>query len=135
GAMPATDTTVRGYTLTASSGTYTPITGTNSTATGDDGSQTNIPIGFTFNYGGANHTAFSINTNGFIRLNTTIFSFPYTNDMANTSNTNVIAPLWDDNNRGSGSISYSTTGTAPNRVLTVQWSNVAVGGGGSTGNS
>lgn len=120
------------YTFAASSGTYVPLTGgTNSTAIGDDGTETNIPIGFNFAYNGSTFTTFGISTNGTIQLGTTATSF--TNNLA--TNANVIAPMWDDNNRGTGTISYLTTGTAPNRVLTVEWSSIAIGGGGSSANS
>ena len=59
---------VSSYAFAESTETYAQITGTTSTATGDDGTQTNIPIGFTFNYGGVNYTAFGVSTNGIIRL-------------------------------------------------------------------
>jgi trimeric autotransporter adhesin len=124
--------TVNGYGFVASSGTYTPLTGgTNSTATGDDGTETNIPIGFDFGYNSSTFNTFGISTNGTIQLGGTATSF--TNNLA--TNANVIAALWDDNNRGTGAISYLTSGTAPNRVLTVEWSSIALGGGGSSANS
>jgi hypothetical protein len=117
------------YSFAASTGTYTPLVGgTNSTATGDDGTQTSIPIGFTFPYNNTTFTTFGISTNGTIQLGTTATSFG--NSLATI--TNVIAPMWDDNNRATGAISYLMTGTAPNRVLTVEWNNIAIGGGGST---
>jgi hypothetical protein len=123
---------VSSYSFAASSGTYTPLTGgTNSTATGDDGTQTSIPLGFTFNYNGAAFTTFGISTNGTIQLGTTATS--WTNSLA--TNNNVIAPFWDDNNRNTGLISYLVTGTAPNRVMTIDWNNVSISGGGSSSNS
>jgi hypothetical protein len=37
----------------------------------------------------------------------------------------TIAPLWDDLSIGStGKISYLTTGTVGNRVLTIEWLNM-----------
>ncbi|GAA4039582.1 hypothetical protein GCM10022388_00080 [Flavobacterium chungnamense] len=128
---PVVNTTPANYSFSASAETYTPIVGgTNSTATGDDGTQNSIAIGFPFSYGGSNFTTFSISTNGTIRLGAAATS--YTNGLA--SNTNVLAAMWDDNHRGTGSISYQTSGTTPNRVLTIQWSNVAIGGGGTNAN-
>lgn len=127
---PTVNTSVANYSFAASSGTYAPLVGgTNSTATGDDGSQNSISIGFPFVYNGTSYTTFSINTNGFIKIGATVQSSPWVNGLA--TNTNIVGAFWDDNNRSSGSISYSTTGTAPNRVLTVQWANVAIGGGGN----
>ncbi|RAR47505.1 GEVED domain-containing protein, partial [Flavobacterium lacus] len=128
---------VSAYTLAESTETYAQITGTTSTATSDDGTQTNVPIGFTFSFGGATYTAVGITTNGMIRLgsnstNTAIAS-GWTNLLGNTAVLRpLIAPFWDDNNLSTGTIRYSTTGTAPNRVFSVNWHNTKVGGGGST---
>lgn len=127
-----TSTTVPMYTFNSSVDTYVPLTGgTASTAIGDDGTQLNTPIGFNFIYSGQSFSTFGISTNGTIQLGTTATS--YGNGLATIAN--VIAPLWDDNHLSAGAITYLTTGTAPNRVLTVQWANVSVGGGGSTANS
>ncbi|UGS20197.1 T9SS-dependent choice-of-anchor J family protein [Flavobacterium cyclinae] len=128
---------VSSYSFTESTETYAQITGTTSTATGDDGTQTNIPIGFTFNFGGVNYTAFGISTNGIIRLGSnatdTAIASGWTNALSNTAgNRPLIAPFWDDNNMTGGEIRYSLTGTAPNQVLTVNWHNSKIGGGGST---
>lgn len=123
---------VKDYSFSASTGTYAPLVGgTNSTATGDDGTQTSIPLGIPFTYNGQSFTTFGISTNGTIQLGTSATSF--TNSLS--GNANVIAPFWDDNNRNTGTISYLVTGTAPNRVLTVDWNNVSVSGGGSSTNS
>lgn len=131
------------YTFSASSGTYTPISGTAVTlvsagvtdaTAADEGYANNIPIGFTFNYNGVNYTTVHINTNGFLALGTP-FTTPangyYANTLSSgpvvvTSSRPVIAPLWDDLDMditADNSISYSTSGTAPNRVFTVQYSN------------
>lgn len=127
-----------GYSFSESAGTYAALGGTNATATGDDGIQNGIAIGFNFVFGGATYTHFSITTNGFIKLGTaatTITTGPsnYTNGLSNTAtNRPLIAAFWDDNNRGTGAISYAVSGTAPNQVLTVDWNNVNIGGDGST---
>lgn len=121
------------YTFAQSTETYAQITGTTSTATGDDGSQNAIAIGFTFNFGGANYTTFSVNANGFIRLGANIAGSPWTNSTANATNQSpLIAPFWDDNNLSTGTIRYTTSGSAPNRVLTINWHQFKIGGGGST---
>jgi hypothetical protein len=118
------------YTFANSTSPYTPLSGgTNSTATGDDGIQTDVPIGFTFNYNGTNFTTFGISTNGTIQLGGTATSF----SNALISNSNVIAPMWDDNNRTTGSISYLLSGSPGSQVMTIDWNNVAIGGSGSTG--
>jgi len=128
---------VSGYGFTETTETYAQITGTTSTATGDDGTQTNIPIGFNFNFGGVDYTAFGISTNGIIRLgssaaNTTIGTGWVNELISSAPNRPLIAPFWDDNHLSTGTIRYSLTGSAPNQVLTVNWHNMKVGGGGST---
>lgn len=126
------------YSLTESTEEYTPLQGTNSTAINSNGNQDNIPIGFTFNYSNVNYTTFSISTGGFIRLGGPIILASYaaiTNALkANSTQKPVIAPLWDRHNRGTGTISYSVTGIAPNRVLIVDWNNINIGGEGLVSN-
>jgi hypothetical protein len=124
---------VSSYAFTESTETYAQITGTTSTATGDDGSQNTIAIGFTFKFGGVDYTTFSVNTNGWIRLGNTIGTGSFTNSLANAATYRpLIAVFWDDNNMTGGEIRYSVTGTAPNQVLTVNWHNSKIGGFGST---
>lgn len=128
------------YSFAVATETYAQITGTTSTATGDDGTQSDISIGFTFKFGGLDYTKFGISTNGIIRLgtnaSTTSFSSAHSNSFS-TSNANIplIAAFWDDNNLSTGTIRYSLTGTAPNQVLTINWHDTKVGGGGSTSGS
>ncbi|MCX6268970.1 MAG: fibronectin type III domain-containing protein [Bacteroidetes bacterium] len=124
------------YGFAGSSVTYTVITGTTlgSDAIGDDKGIGNLPIGFNFNYNGANHTIFGARSNGLIELdqaNTLLSGFSI-NALASTAN--CIAPLWDDNNTTGGSIIYATTGSVGSRVLTVQWTGMHVGGAGSGSN-
>ncbi|MCX6303729.1 MAG: choice-of-anchor J domain-containing protein [Bacteroidetes bacterium] len=123
---------VSAYSFAQSSGTYTAITGTASTASGDDGTQSSLPIGFTFTYNGVSHTTFSITTNGCITLTNAAPGSWWTNTLAAAPATNCIAPLWDDNNLSGGTIIYSTTGTAGSMVCTVQWTNCHIGGSGSS---
>jgi len=123
---------VPSYVFSTATNPFIPLVGgTASTATGDDGTQTAIPIGFDFTFNGNNFSAFSISTNGVLKLGTSANDF--TNALATMAN--VIAPMWDDNNIGVGAITYLVTGTAPNRVLTVDWNNVSIGGGGSVSGS
>jgi hypothetical protein len=124
---------VSSYAFAESTEAYAQITGTTSTATGDDGSQNTIAIGFTFKFGGVDYTTFSVNTNGWIRLGNTIGTGSFTNSLANAATYRpLIAVFWDDNNMTGGEIRYSVTGTAPNQVLTVNWHNSKIGGFGST---
>ena len=110
------------YSFSQSSGSYSEISGTTvSTATWDDESSSVINIGFTFNYNGNNYTQFSINNNGFIGLGGTAVSSSYTPISTGSSN-NVISVFGRDLQGQTGSsIQYLLSGSAPNRVLTIQW--------------
>jgi GEVED domain/Secretion system C-terminal sorting domain len=129
---------VSSYSFAESAGAYSALGGTNSTATGDDGIQNGIPIGFNFVFGGTTYTHFCITTNGFIKLGNaattiTTLSANYTNSLSNAAtNRPLIAAFWDDNHRNTGTINYTTSGTAPNQVLTVDWNSVNIGGDGAT---
>ena len=129
--------TVRTYSFSSANGTYNSITGTTSTAVGNEGRENGIPIGFNLFYGGIGFTHFCVSTNGFIKLGigTTTFG---ANDNYNSLNNDpspnpfypLIAGFWDDNNTNTGSIFYATTGAVGSRVLTVQWGNINIGSGG-----
>ncbi len=127
------DTLIADYTFLGSSGTYTPISGTSVTfSTQDDDGVFNLPIGFTFNHRGKNYTTFGVSTNGYVQLGAT--STPSVISNALATNVDIIAALWDDNNMTGGSVQYITTGSMPNRVLTVQWTGMHVGSSGSASN-
>lgn len=121
------------YSFAGSTGTYTPITGTTlgSSSIGDDVGIGNLPIGFTFPYNGNTFTVFGARSNGLIELGQTGATLTGFSGNSLSGNANCIAPLWDDNNTTGGSIIYATTGVAPNRVLTVQWTGMHVAGAGS----
>ncbi|MBL7925958.1 MAG: T9SS type A sorting domain-containing protein [Bacteroidia bacterium] len=133
--VPWTTPLVNTYGFAGSSGTYTAISGTAVTfGSQDDGYTGNLPIGFTFNYNGANQTVFAVSPNGWVQLGQTGSSSTGFFSNALASNALFIAPLWDDNNITGGNVQYSTSGTAPNRVLTVQWTALHTGSSGSTTN-
>ncbi|MDB5233775.1 MAG: hypothetical protein JWR44_768 [Hymenobacter sp.] len=126
-------------------GTYTDIaTATASTviptANTDDDNSVAQPIGFTFTFNGTAFTQFVLNTNGLIRLGSagpsSAAAFPpyaQTPELGpisgtNAADINLIAPFNLDLGPGTaGGTEYRvvTTGTAPNRVCTIQWKNVA----------
>ena len=124
------------YAFSESTESYVAVSGTNSTATGDDGIQSAIPIGFTFNFDGTNYTDFGVSTNGWMKLGATAITTGapnYTNGLSNSAaNRPLIAAFWDDNHRNTGSMQYAVTGSAPNRILEVGWNNVNIGGSGAT---
>ena len=110
------------YSFGYGSSAYSEITdGTLSTATGDDGGE-NISLPFVFVYNGLPYASARISTNGWLEMGTTYTGTGWLNDIASTFSKPLLCPLWDDLKRdASSTISYKTSGAAPNRVFTVQW--------------
>jgi hypothetical protein len=95
-----------------------------------------LPIGFNFTYNGRTYDRFAVNTNGWIVLGQST-STPAVNTNSSSGYTpisststapaalqNRIAGFARDLQGQTGStLRYQTIGTAPNRVLVVQWSN------------
>ena len=126
-------------------GTYTDIATVASstvivTANTDDDNSAAQPIGFTFNFNSTAFTQFVLNTNGLIRLGSiapaSAMAFspfaqaPESGPVSgnNAADINLIAPFNLDLGPGTGGgteYRVVTTGTAPNRVCTIQWKNVA----------
>ncbi|ESU19283.1 hypothetical protein FCR2A7T_27080 [Flavobacterium cauense R2A-7] len=119
------------YAFSNSMGTYTEMSGAATLLTAVRADSYLSPaqnIGFTFVYEGVNYTQFKMGSNGFISLNTTGTAVLTTNDLstANATSRPIIAPLWDDLDGATPASSvagYEVTGSAPNRVLTVEWRN------------
>jgi hypothetical protein len=114
------------YQFSAFSGTYNEITGgTALTAIEDDDALSGaIPIGFTFNYCGTDYTQLIACSNGWLSFNTSITS-SYTGNSASSANDikPALFPLWDDISGDNATARYITTGTAPNRVFTIEYKN------------
>ena len=135
GIQSFTTPTPSAYGFVGSTGAYSSISGTTlTTATTDDNGVGNLPIGFSFNFNGANHTIFGMRTNGLIELDQATATLSGFSSNALASSANCIAPLWDDNNTVGGTMIYATTGPVGSRVLTAQWTAMHVGGAGSTTN-
>jgi hypothetical protein len=85
-----------------------------------------IPIGFDFKYNGNTYSTVTIGVDGVISFTAT--NLNGINDLAGTSTAqrNVVAPFWDDFviTTSTGSISYKTYGTAPNRGFMVEWRDI-----------
>ncbi|HNQ43134.1 MAG TPA: hypothetical protein PKI59_01840, partial [Candidatus Cloacimonadota bacterium] len=110
------------YSFIATTGAYVPITGTviDNIST-DDALSSTISIGFSFPYGDVAYTDVMVSSNGWIGLGNGFDNSWLINQLVSTSVCPVIAPLWDDTSLAEGAASYLTTGTAPNRVFTVQY--------------
>lgn len=119
------------YVFSQSTEIYTPTVGIISTASGDDGSQNTIPIGFDFIFGGQTYSTFSISTNGFIRLGDIIPNISISNLFSSSvPQRPLIAPFWDDHNRNTGSIQYNVSGITPDRILEIGWDSINLGNNG-----
>lgn len=134
---------VANYTPTRTTGiTYNSISTTGVSFIGwrngtdiDDNRSGLTPIGFTFYYLGTPYTTFNISTNGFIDLSSSTATgsgtgaYGYVNTQFSATGGTLLslAPLYDDLTAplAGGSVAsnfkYLTTGSAPNRVLTVEW--------------
>ncbi len=115
------------YQYSTGTTTFIPITAGNGFAlTGglNDGYSNPVPIGFSFNYLGTAYDSFQVSTNGFIRLGSGLTSAISGNALSGLVR-GIIAPVWDDLSiQDSASLQYVVTGSAPNRVLTIEWRNV-----------
>jgi hypothetical protein len=120
--------TVRCDSYSVASITYAPLatTGT-SISLGDDQVSGAIPIGFNFNFFCNTYTNAYISSNGFITFNATSGSGCCSGQaIPNASDPNdLIALAWDDlYPPGAGSITYYTTGVAPNRQFVVNYNGI-----------
>ncbi len=109
---------------------FVPIAGTVVALT-DDSFSPAEPIGFTFNYYGTDFTTVRICSNGFLSFVGDSTSFNPTALPTSSTPNNMIAGDWTDLNPSlGGTISFTTTGAAPNRVFTAEWLNIQHFGGG-----
>ncbi|MCF8218966.1 MAG: T9SS type A sorting domain-containing protein [Bacteroidales bacterium] len=122
------------YTLSENVQSYTSLTNvtTISFSSQVDANSAVIPIGFDFSFDGNQYSNFSVNSNGLIKLGSTAISG---NNSANDLNNNiasgnypVIAPYWDELMlpNSNSSVAYTTTGTAGNRILKIEFRNVGL---------
>jgi PKD repeat protein len=107
---------------------YAPITGTGtSVVLSDDEVSLGLPIGFSFNFYCNDYTTFYISSNGFLTFtndpNSGCCSGQLIPDLVSPNN--LVAFVWDDMYPpGNGSIDYFTTGTAPNRQLVMNFTDI-----------
>ena len=108
--------------------TYSELTGATNIVAGGSavGAASTVQnIGFTFNYQGVNYTQFSANAAGLMKLGSVAVTNEYANTFGTITNIPKITAWWDTlyttTAASGGGVSYLLTGTAPNRVLTVQW--------------
>ena len=87
-------------------------------------------IGFDFWLMGIRYANFSVNSNGLMRLGKTVVSNTGTNSMATGTNLPLLTAFWDNLNSYSTSatsrVRSKVIGSAPNRVLTVEWKDFVI---------
>lgn len=109
---------------TSTGATLDPMAGaTQLIGTGvDDAGSALTNIGFTFVYETLNYTQFSVTPDGFLKLGSPAAVDQFTNAITSGTNVPKLFPLWDDVATGTtGAVNYVVTGSAPNRILKVQW--------------
>jgi len=110
------------YSFSATTETYAAITGTSiPTALGDNVISNPVDIGFDFAYGTNTYSQVKVSSNGYVTLGTAPGSSP--NNALVSNICPVLAPLWDDNYL-QGSAQWLLSGTAPNRVFTIQFTSM-----------
>ncbi|MCX6162100.1 MAG: hypothetical protein NTV87_12315, partial [Ignavibacteriae bacterium] len=118
---------VKTYVWSQSTSTYTSIssTGTFVISGSDDNSFAGLPIGFNFIWAGPQiYNTFGLNSNGWISMGSVLPVNSYVPLSTGTTNNVISAFTRDLQGLAAGNgIYYQTTGTAPNRVLTVEWKN------------
>lgn len=130
------------YSSIASTGNAIDSWRNNTTLMQDDNRSNQTDIGFDFWYNGLRYTKFSVSTNGYVDFSSSTadggpvagaYGYDNTQFTGNGSGTWLaLAPFYDDMTAQGGtnalgnSIKYLVTGTAPNRVLTIEWINMAV---------
>jgi len=88
----------------------------------DDATSAAQNIGFTFTYDCVDYTQFMASSNGWMVLGTGMTGSGVSNALATTGQGPILAPLWDDmKTSSSGNVNYKLTGSAPNRILTIEW--------------
>ncbi len=114
------------YVFSVDSGTYTEIDGTHLIDEGET-NETNagVAIGFDFIYNGEVFTQFGACSNGFLNIGDGTVS-SRSNDLSSSYYNPIVAALWDYQRVGydTGEVSYALEGTAPNRILKVQFHNM-----------
>ena len=118
---------VSDYTFASAPGTYTEISEGTVLLSGvpaDTNPSFNaIPLGFSFDFDGNAYTTVSVAENGFMALGDVVASSNLAISAATGTNNVIVAFNRDLVPRADGELMYLLSGTAPNRVFTVQWKN------------
>lgn len=122
-------TSAAAYPFVASNKTFNYLTsGTAVTAFGswDDGYVTGIPIGFPFTFCGVTYNDVTAHTNGYMCFGANTNMYLGWSSAALTYMGPAVFAMWHDGmgqNATATPVTYQTTGTAPNRVFTLEFRN------------
>ncbi|WP_312074791.1 T9SS type A sorting domain-containing protein [Chryseobacterium sp.] len=125
------------YSFVQSAGTFTPISGTvlgsatgNTSATNLNSEVFPLTLPFGFNFNQTVYNAVNVSSNGFVTFGATAPSATNTTPISSAAAYEGAVSVWGrdissffDVSSKSGSISWETIGTAPNRELVIQWTN------------
>lgn len=101
------------------------IAATTNTGISQDDQVVSIPIGFSFSFYGNSYTTVNVSSNGNLQFTTSDNEYSNTCPLPDPALQRMIAPWWDDlYPPGGGQVLYIRTGSAPNRVFTVEWRNI-----------
>ena len=83
------------------------------------------PIGFDFVFQGKTYSSFSVNAAGLLKLGSVAVTTESANNASSITNTPKLYAWWDATATmaaaNGGGVTFALSGSAPNRVLTVQW--------------
>ncbi|OYQ47197.1 beta strand repeat-containing protein, partial [Flavobacterium aurantiibacter] len=97
-------------------------------AVDDTPTASSTQISFPFVFAGVTYNDFSVSPDGWLLFGTNVATSQFTNAVTSATNTPKIYPLWDDLATGTnGNVRARVLGSAPNRILVVEW-NVRVPG-------
>ncbi len=113
------------YSFTQSTVAYSEITGGTILGTNQNNQESfdAIPLGFNFTFNEVEYTQISVQTDGYIAFGSTVAQNNNAISAATGTNNLAVAFNRDLKSKDDGSLSYLLSGTAPNRVFTIQWKN------------
>ncbi len=135
--------TAPGTAVTLANGTATPVVALTS-GSNDDGGWGAIPLGFTYNFFGANYTSVNASTNGLIQFGAYnanggavapygLADFTYANAFPTTLEPmNIVAGGACDLTITNGTVRYWTEGLAPTRAFVISYNVNGLGSGNNT---
>ncbi|MBP6698157.1 MAG: hypothetical protein KA175_11095, partial [Flavobacteriales bacterium] len=123
-ANAATYTPAKQLTFTAATGTLDPMSGAITALSTPNSTAPSAPlnIGFAFPFNATTYTQFSVSPSGWMLLGGGTATTQTFASVQSSTNTPKIYPFWSDIMLGAnGNVKYVVTGSAPNRILKVQW--------------